>query len=387
MIEVEIVNRSGSEVDEAAAVELARSVLAGEGVGAGELGLAFVGPDESRALKREHLGIDEATDALAFPIDGLGELPDGMPRQLGDVVVCPGGRGGRVAPAARARAAAPRRLRPRARDGSTRGGVFRMSVTPLPRDPEDEQRERSPRRSPPPAPGRAPSLIDSFNYAFEGIIHVLRTQRNLRIHFLAAVLVFGAAIAVGVTRLQLIALVLAIAFVLVAEMLNTAIEGIIDVSTTSFDPNAKLAKDIAAGAVLIASITAIAIGFLVFQSAVGERATNTLNRVRDAPADITLVALVLVVLIVIATKAWTGRGTPLRGGLPSGHAAVAFAGWVAITYLVGDNHRFVVSALTLIMAVLVAQTRVESGIHSSLEVAYGGALGAIVTLVVFQLIG
>ena len=89
MIEVDVVNRSGEKVDEAAAVELARSVLAGEGVGAGELGLAFVGPDESRALKREHLGIDEATDALAFPIDGLAELPDGVPRQLGDVVLCP----------------------------------------------------------------------------------------------------------------------------------------------------------------------------------------------------------------------------------------------------------------------------------------------------------
>jgi probable rRNA maturation factor len=89
MITVEVVNRSGEEVDEAAAVELARSVLAGEGLGSGELGLAFVGPDESRALKREHLGIDEATDALAFPIDGADALPEGMPRQLGDVVVCP----------------------------------------------------------------------------------------------------------------------------------------------------------------------------------------------------------------------------------------------------------------------------------------------------------
>jgi len=89
VIEIEVVNRSGREVDEAAAVELARSVLEGEGLGSGELGLAFVGPDESRALKREHLGIDEATDALAFPIDGAGALPEGMPRQLGDVVVCP----------------------------------------------------------------------------------------------------------------------------------------------------------------------------------------------------------------------------------------------------------------------------------------------------------
>ncbi len=259
-----------------------------------------------------------------------------------------------------------------------------MSVTSLPRDPEEEQQ---PRRSPPPAPGRAPSLLESFNYAVEGVIHVLRTQRNLRIHFLAAVLVFAGAIAVGVSRLQLIALVIAIAFVLVAEMLNTAIEGVIDVSTTSFDPNAKLAKDIAAGAVLIASVTAVAVGFLVFQSAVGQRATNGLDRVRDAPADITLVALFLVVLLVIATKAWTGRGTPLRGGLPSGHAAIAFAGWVAVTYLIGEQHRFVVSAVTLIMALLVAQTRVESGVHSLLEVMYGGALGALVTLVVFQVIG
>jgi probable rRNA maturation factor len=89
VIEIEVVNRSGAEVDEAAAVEVARSVLAGEGVGSGELGLAFVGVEESRSLKQKHLGVDEATDALAFPIDGLAALPEGMPRQLGDVVVCP----------------------------------------------------------------------------------------------------------------------------------------------------------------------------------------------------------------------------------------------------------------------------------------------------------
>ena len=89
MIDVLVDNRSGAEVDEAAAIELAREVLAGEGVDTGELGLAFVAPEESRALKQAHLGIDEATDALAFPIDGLDSLPDGLPRQLGDVVVCP----------------------------------------------------------------------------------------------------------------------------------------------------------------------------------------------------------------------------------------------------------------------------------------------------------
>lgn len=89
MIEVEVSNRSGEEVDEGAATDLARRVLAGEGVVEGELGIAFVSREEMRALKREHLGIDEATDVLSFPLDGRGEVPAGIPRALGDVVLCP----------------------------------------------------------------------------------------------------------------------------------------------------------------------------------------------------------------------------------------------------------------------------------------------------------
>jgi probable rRNA maturation factor len=89
VIEIEVDNRSGVDVDETSVCELARRVLAGEGIDSGELGIAFVGADESRALKSEHLGIDEATDALAFPIDSRDALPEGLPRQLGDVVICP----------------------------------------------------------------------------------------------------------------------------------------------------------------------------------------------------------------------------------------------------------------------------------------------------------
>ena len=253
-----------------------------------------------------------------------------------------------------------------------------MSISSPPEPPRVRRR--------PSVPGRAPTLLDSFNYAFEGIIHVLRTQRNLRIHFAIAIVVIAAAAAFNVDRLELIALLLSIAFVLVCEMVNSAIEGAIDVSTTSFDPNAKLAKDIAAGAVLISTVTAIAVGYLVFAHSAAHRTSHFLDRVRDAPAEITLLALVLVILIVIGTKAWTGRGTPLRGGLPSGHAALAFAGWMAATLVIGDDHRFLISSLTFIMALLVAQTRVESGVHSALEVLYGGALGALVTLVLFQVL-
>ena len=89
MVEIEVVNRSGAEMDVEAAAALARDVLAAEGVDEGELGLALVGRDEIRTLKREHLGVDEETDALAFPLDGREPVPEGVPRQLGDVVMCP----------------------------------------------------------------------------------------------------------------------------------------------------------------------------------------------------------------------------------------------------------------------------------------------------------
>jgi diacylglycerol kinase (ATP) len=234
--------------------------------------------------------------------------------------------------------------------------------------------------------GRSPGVLQSFNFAFEGIIHVLRTQRNMRIHFVIAIGVLIAAMAVGVRRMELVALLLAISFVLIAEMLNTALEAGIDVATTSFDPLAKLAKDIAAGAVLIATVNAVAVGYLVFVERIADPSSRALDRLRDAPTELTLIALVLTIFLVIAVKAYTGRGRPLRGGLPSGHAAVAFAGWMAATYILGDStHWFLVSSLTFIMALLVAQTRIEAGIHSFLEVVSGGVLGALVTLVLFQL--
>jgi diacylglycerol kinase (ATP) len=237
-------------------------------------------------------------------------------------------------------------------------------------------------------PQRSPSLFDSFNYAAEGVIHALRTQRNLWIHFTLAAAVLVAAVAFGVSRLELMVLLMAITFVLVAELVNTAIEAAVDVASTSFDPMAKLAKDIAAGAVLIAALNAVAVGYLVFSGEVADRSSRFLDRLNDAPAELTLVSLAVTVIIVIALKAYTGRGTPLRGGLPSGHAAVAFAGWMAMTLLLDDSsHRFLISSLAFIMALLVAQTRVETGVHSATEVASGGALGAFVTLFLFQAFG
>jgi diacylglycerol kinase (ATP) len=232
---------------------------------------------------------------------------------------------------------------------------------------------------------RTPAVLQSFNWAFEGVIHVLRTERNMRIHFGLATAVLILAFSYGVTKLELMALLIAISFVLIAEMVNTAIEATIDLATTSFDPLAKMAKDIAAGAVLIAAVNAIVIGYLVFADRLTEPSSRLVERLREAPANLTLIALILIVLIVIASKALTGRGTPLRGGLPSGHAALAFGGWTAITFIV-DDERVVVSFVALIMALLVAQTRVESGIHTTSEVVLGAVTGTLVSMILFQVL-
>src|SRR5262249_14190079 len=209
----------------------------------------------------------------------------------------------------------PAGLRPRRRDAGEGG---RIPVVRRLRDRSELLRySAGARQGPNGGIGRRrrPSILESFNYALEGIIHVLRTHRNMRIHFALAIVVLVAAVWVGVGRIELIALLISIAFVLIAEMVNSAIEAAIDMATTSFDPLAKLAKDIAAGAVLIAAVNAVAVGYLVFSHEFGHKASNLLDRLRDAPAEVTIIALILTILIVIATKAYTGRGRPLRGGL------------------------------------------------------------------------
>lgn len=230
-------------------------------------------------------------------------------------------------------------------------------------------------------------LVQSFNFAFEGVIHTLATQRNMRIHFSAAATAMFACVLFGVTRGEFAVVIFAASFVIAAEMLNTAVEAAIDVATTSFNPLAKVAKDVAAGAVLIATFNAVAVGYLVFAPRVGDPSRDILLAVRDAPVHITFVALVLTLLGVIALKVVSGRtGTPLRGGWPSGHAAIAFAAWAAITFVTaGAPFAVLVAALTFVLALLVCHTRVEAGVHTTGEVVAGAIVGASITLLVFQL--
>ncbi len=232
------------------------------------------------------------------------------------------------------------------------------------------------------------SLRWSFTWAFDGIVYVLRTQRNMRIHTVAGLFALVLALMLGVSRLEFIAVLGAVSLVLIAEMVNTAIEAAIDALVTHFHPLVKVAKDVAAGAVLVATANALAVAYLVFYFNITDPTRELIGQLKSRPSEIIVGSLIVTVILAIAIKAAVGRGAPLRGGLPSGHAAAAFSGWAAITVVANDvDHAALISTLAFMMALLVAQSRVEADIHSAIEVVAGAVLGTAVTVLMFQLLG
>jgi len=226
----------------------------------------------------------------------------------------------------------------------------------------------------------------SFDHAYRGLIYAVRTQRNMRFHVLATTVVLIGSLFLGVSKLELAVLILVIMFVFVTEMFNTALEFAVDLVTKEYHPLAKLSKDVSAGAVLVSSVGAVLVGYLILADNLGPLSLETLDTIRRQPAHLTLVALGVVVLIVLLGKAVTHSPSSFAGGMPSGHAAVAFAGWVAASF-VADDGRYggLVSVIALLMALLVSQSRVESGTHTVYQVAIGAVIGSLVTVAAFQL--
>jgi diacylglycerol kinase (ATP) len=230
---------------------------------------------------------------------------------------------------------------------------------------------------------RSRSLLWSLNYAIEGIVYALRTQRNMRLHALATVVVLVAAMAFRISGLELIALLFAICLVLFAELANTALEATVDLAVDGHDPLAKTAKDVAAGAVLVASVNAVAVGYVVFFGRVTPLAQRLMQQSGRSAATLTLIALALTAVGVLVLKAMTHENgaTFLRGGWPSGHTALAFGIATAIGY---QSQSAGVLVLALFGAALVAQSRVESEAHTIPQVILGGLLGFLITTAVFQ---
>ena len=230
----------------------------------------------------------------------------------------------------------------------------------------------------------------SFEHAYRGMISAVRTQRNMRFHVVVAVVVLVASLFVGVSRIELAFLILTILLVFVTELFNTAMEFVVDLATKEYHPLAKLAKDVSAGAVLVSSVGAVLVGYLVLADDLGPLSLATLESIRRSPAHLTLVSLGVVVLIVLLGKALTHSPNTFAGGMPSGHAAVAFAGWVAASFIAVEagagSYAGLVSVISLLMALLVCQSRVESGLHSVYQVIVGAVIGILITTAAFQLL-
>lgn len=222
----------------------------------------------------------------------------------------------------------------------------------------------------------------SFNHAFNGIMYAARTQPNMRAHLVISLLVILAALLLRLERDYIVDVVILIALVLGMELINTAIESIVDLLTVTHHPLAKTAKDAAAGAVLIASIAAVVVGYLVFYQGIINGGQRVFQAVASVPSNIAFVVLATVAIVTIFAKAWVGRGSALQGGAISGHSALAFA---AATLLALVTQRPLAALLAYFIAFLVAQSRVEAKIHSTAEVLAGSVLGTVVALAVYLL--
>ncbi len=229
------------------------------------------------------------------------------------------------------------------------------------------------------------SVLRSFGYAWDGLAFVLRTERHMRFHVTFMTLILVAAALFGVEPYELLHLLTAFALVLITEMINTTIERTVDLSVKTYDPRAKIAKDVAAGAVLLASAYAVAVGTIGIATSdtfwrVIHHFPQTAHRPHLGVMQGVLIGGLLCAIIIAWIKARTKSGTFLRGGVVSGHTALAF---LIATSLVIMTQNMAVACLALALAMLVSQSRVQAQIHSLREVFLGAVLGTLMAIIIF----
>ncbi len=226
------------------------------------------------------------------------------------------------------------------------------------------------------------SWLESLNCAIEGILWAAKSERHVRYHFFAALAVVFLALFFKITALEFFLLVLAAILVIFAELMNTAIEAVVDLVTDEYHELAKLAKDVSAGAVLVTSVGAVILGYLVLSGHVFPLFDSSPTLAKEPQGTVPVGALLIVIILIVLLKSRFNYGRPLHGGLPSGHAAVAFSIAVS-TFLYGGS--FLIGLLVLLLAVLVSQSRLLMNIHSPREVFLGALLGTVVTLLAYLL--
>jgi len=232
---------------------------------------------------------------------------------------------------------------------------------------------------------RLKNPLNGFKYAMEGVAHVFRTQRHMRFHFLVLVMVLLAGLVFQLNRLEMLILLFTVTLVLMAEMFNTAIEAVVDLVTQTYHPLAKFAKDIAAGAVLITVLNALVVAFLLFFG--GKEWPDVSERLglqQPNALTIIVVALVLLGVIVMMWKVTGRKGKLWKGGVVSAHTALGFFLCTTIMFL---SKNFIAAVMAFMLALLVAQSRVEARIHTLREVITGALLATVLTAAVYLFMG
>ncbi|MDU1832116.1 MAG: diacylglycerol kinase [Finegoldia sp.] len=229
------------------------------------------------------------------------------------------------------------------------------------------------------------SFITSFQYAMDGIIHCLKNERNFRTDILMTVLVMIASLMFDLSRVEMACLCITITFILMAEMTNTAIETIVDLVYDKYDDKAKIAKDVGAGAVLLAAFNSIFVGYFMFYDRIVPLSHTAVIKLQNSPTHLTFIALILVVVITLVLKSfiYQNKWTYLQGGSVSGHASVSFCSATIIALLANNT---LVTILSYFIAFLVAESRVEGKIHTLNQVIVGGIIGTLVAILLFKVI-
>ena len=227
------------------------------------------------------------------------------------------------------------------------------------------------------------NFIEACHNAVNGIIYATTTQSNIKKQLLIAVMVMIASLFFDLSTTEFLCLVLAVILVIFAEMVNTAIETVVDLYVDVYHPKAKIAKDVAAGGVVITAVNGIIVAYFLFFKKIGMLGTNMLQKVIASPAHLILVAFILTIIGVVAIKAAsTTKPNKLLNSnrIPSGQSAIAFAALTAI-WLTSSN--ILIVTLSLILAMLVAMNRVTSKAHSNMEAIYGACMGVLVVLLIY----
>ncbi len=233
------------------------------------------------------------------------------------------------------------------------------------------------------------NFLEACHNAVNGIIYAATTQRNIRIQLVLAVIVMLLSLAYGLETTEFLCLVFAVFLVIFAEMINTAIETVVDLFVDVYHPKAKIAKDVAAGAVVLAACNALIVGYFIYFKAENLKAVSDsiFNNMIKSPMHLAFVAIMLVVIAVIAVKASCSkkkaRGQLIKEGfVPSGQTALAFA---ALTAIWINSRDIVTFTLALVLSILVAGNRMYNNARTRAEILFGACMGVLIVLLIYGL--